>query len=167
MYHDVACFWWGRTKLPWDEAACDPERVELQNTEEADHKTCLLGAHWTNFLNLDPKKNGEKLERWGEWMHRQGEVFGSMNADDLAQAVNQLFYSEYAKMECGENEIRIDLSEVEEKKLSCHKNEFFLSVKNGKEPSRCEGGEISLYETHEEFKIYKICHTELCVTVKF
>ena len=100
-------------------------------------------------------------------MRRQGEVFGSMNADDLAQAVNQLFYSEYAKISFGENEIEIDLTEVDEKKLDCHQNEFFLSVKNEKEPVLCKGGEISLYETHEEFKIYKIAHTDLHVTVKF
>lgn len=167
VYHDVACFWWGRTKLPWDQVSSDPENVELQNTEDAERKTCLFGAHWTNFLNLDPKKNGEKLERWGEFMHRQGEVFGSMNADDLAQAVNQLFYSEYAKTEFGEDEIRFDLSEVDQKKLSCHKNEFFLSVKNGKEPTSCEGGSIELYETHREFKTYRISHSDLHVTVKF
>jgi hypothetical protein len=167
VYHGVACFWWGRTKLPWDESASDPEAVEIQNTEDAKRKICLYGAHWTNFLNLDPKKDEDLLGKWGEFMHRQGEVFGSMNADDLAQAVNQLFYSEYAKAEYSENEIRFDLTEVDEKKLDCHKNEFFLSVKNEKELVLVEGGEASLYETHEEFKIYKISHTELFVTVKF
>lgn len=167
VYHGVACFWWGRTKLPWDESASDPEAVEIQNTEDAKRKICLYGAHWTNFLNLDPKKNGDLLGKWSDFMHRQGEVFGSMNADHLPQAVNQLFYSEYAKAEYSENQIRFDLTEVDQKKLDCHKNEFFLSVKNEKEPVSIEGGALSLYETHGEFKIYKIEHNELFVTVKF
>ena len=61
---------------------------------------------------------------------------------------------------------KIDLSKIEAERVDCHKNEFFISFKNGVAPKSCEGGEISLYREQKEFKTYKIVHTADKVTVK-
>ena len=89
-----------------------------------------------------------------------------MNAETLAEAVNQLFYYEYASMECGENECVIDLSGVIENALDCHNNEFYISLKNTANIDLCEGGEVSLHEEHNSFRIYKIKHTGNTVRIK-
>jgi hypothetical protein len=119
---------------------------------------CLHGSHWTNYLRYNPENNFEGVPKWADFYKRQGEVFGSMNAETLADAVNQLFYHEFAKTELGENECVIDLSEVMKNAIDCHKNEFYISLRNPIDIKTCEGGEVTFYEEHNEFCIYKIVH---------
>ena len=59
------------------------------------------------------------------------------------------------------------VSEVEKNKVDCHKNEMMISFKKGIAPVSCEGGEISLYEEHEDFKTYKIAHKDKTVKILF
>lgn len=171
VYNGVACLRWCRneTKMPWEAYDIDPSTLKTFNGGETDRKICLHGSHWTNYLRYNPQNNFEGVSKWVDFYKRQGEVFGSMNADSLAEAVNQLFYYEHAKMICDseKKECRIDLSDVLDIALDCHKKEFFLSVKHGMTPSYCEGGEISTYEKHGEFDIYKIYHNSNKVIIRF
>ena len=169
VYNGVACFRWMRndTRMPWEAYDIDPKTLKTFNGGESDRTICLHGSHWTNYLRYNPENNFEGVEKWAGFYERQGEVFGSMNSGGLAEAVNQLFYYEYAKTEWNENECLVDLSKVKENKLDCHVNEFYLSVKNDIEPKSCEGGEVSLYEEHNDFRIYKIKHSKDVVKLVF
>ena len=159
VYNGVACIRWGvnKTEMPWEAYDIDPDTLQIFNTDES-KRSCLHGSHWTNYLRFNPKRNLEGVKGWTDFYNRQAEMFGGVNAQTLAEAVNQLFYYEFAKLEVCDKEAVIDLSEMNEQKLDCHINEFFISFKKGTEPIACEGGDISLYEEHKEFNTYKIVH---------
>lgn len=167
VYHGVACvkYRFNRVHMPWDAYDIDPDELKLYYEDGASDNACLQGSHLTNYLRFNPKKNDENLAGWVRFCDRNAEVFGSMLADDLPSAVNQLFYNTFAHAEESERAITVDLTEVEKNKLDCHVNEFFISFRHGTEPKSCEGGEIILHEKHKEFDIYKITHTESKVTI--
>lgn len=169
VYSGVACFRWkgNKTSTPWDEVGLDARKLVVANEEESAKMTCLHGTHWTNFLNLDPDKSAENLPGWVDFMERQSQVFGSVNAHDLPEAVNQLFYHEFAISSWEENTLTVDLSKVLENALDCHKKEFFLSVKKGISPKTCEGGTLSLHQEKNDFITYKICHEGELVRIAF
>ncbi len=169
VYHGVACFRWRGNKapMPWDAVNLDPSTLLVSNEEESNKMTCLHGSHWTNYLNLDPKKSIDNLPGWIDFLNRQAEVFGSINAETLAQAVNQLFYHEFAKATWNGSTMNIDLSEVKNQALECHEKEFFLSVKKEISPKECVGGTLLLWEEHKSFNVYKIRHNEWEVSVSF
>ena len=152
--------------MPWEAYDFDAETLCTFNQLDDTRKSCLHGSHWTNFLRYNPKRNFENIPMWKSFFDRQGEVYGSMNSTTLAEAVNQAFYYQFAKTEEKDGEILIDLTEVEKNKLDCHKDEFFISFLHGTVPAKCEGGEISLYEKHEEFDVYKVTHTENRIFIK-
>ena len=153
VYNGVACFRWKRNPgpMPWDAYDIDADCFMTVNGPDDQKKSCLHGSHWTNYLRFNPKKNFENVPAWERFYKRQGEVWGTMNGDNLASAVNQTFYYQFAKYTESNGVVNIDLSEVEKNKLDCHKNEFFISIKKEFTPTSCDGGEISLYETHEKF----------------
>ncbi len=169
VHHGVACFRWGQAKpgIPWDEVSANAFERPVFCEENTTRFSCFQGTHWTNHLNLDPKKNLENLPGWLDLYRRQSEHFGCVLADGLAEAVNQHFYREFAKMTWEENRAVIDLSQVLEKAIEGHKKEFFLSVKKDLSPKACRGGTLSLYEEKEEFITYKICHEGERVKITF
>ena len=169
VYNGVAVFRWKRNKtpMPWQAYDFDPDTLYTFNSLDDTRKSCLHGSHWSNFLRYNPKRNVENIPAWVDFFKRQGEVFGSMNSTTLAEAVNQAFYYQFADVEEKDGVISIDLCEVEKNKLDCHKDEFFISFLHGTEPKSCEGGDISLYEKHDEFDIYKIIHSESKVLITF
>ena len=81
--------------------------------------------------------------------------------------MNQQFYALYAKVELVEDKCVIDLREVQAQKNVKGNDTFFISFKNGIVPSSVEGGTIEVYETHNDFVNYKICHTSDKVTISF
>ena len=168
VYNGVACFRWKRNKthMPWDAYDIDPDTLNTINSVDDTKKSCLHGSHWTNFLRFNTSHSLDYLPAWERFYKRQGEVWGAMNAANLAEAVNQLFYYKFAKVNEEPGYITIDLGEVEKNKLDCHKNEFFLSLRNGVTPSECIGGSIEMHEIHDEFTIFKITHTEPKIKIR-
>ena len=169
VYSGVALFRWQRneTRMPWEAYDIDPRTLKTFNGGDSDNEICFHGSHWTNYLRFNPENNFESIPKWVDFYNRQAEVFGSMNAASLAEAVNQLFYYEYAKLEFSSGECFIDISKVLENRIDCHKNEFYLSLKNGYKPKLCEGGKLSLYEKHNDFCIYKIHHNTENIKITF
>ena len=167
VYHGVACakYRFNRVKMPWDAYDFDPDELSLYYEEGANDNACIQGSHLTNYLRYNPKKNLENIEGWLRFYKRNSEVFGSMLADNLAEAVNQLFYYTFAKAEEEEGCVVFDLTEVEKNKLDCHKNEFFISFRHGVEPVFCDGGKITLHESKKEFNTYKIIHNSSYVKI--
>ncbi len=153
-----------RPDAPWDAYDVDPATfADYTNTN---FNGCVFGLHWTNLLRYNPKKNPEQIEPWVNYIKRQGEIFGLVGAKNITEAINQQFYYQNAKMTVADSIIDIDLSAIEAEHVDCHKNEFFISFKNGVEPKSCEGGEISLYREQKEFKTYKVAHVGWNVKIK-
>jgi hypothetical protein len=146
-----------RPDAPWDAYDVDPSTFPDYTATNFDG--CVFGLHWTNILRFNPKKNPEQTGLWVDYIKRQGELFGIVNAKNIVEAINQQFYYQNAKMTVSDGAVEIDLSAIEAEHVDCHKNEFFISFKNGIEPKSCFGGEISLYEEHREFDTYKVTHT--------
>ena len=153
--------------MPWDTASFDPAELIVANNDDSPVVTCLHGSHWTNFLNIDPNKNIENIDGWVDFLDRQSEVFGSVNAENLPSAVNQLFYYDYAQTFWTGNTLAINLSDVLHQALDCHTKEFLISVRKDLTPKNCEGGNISLYEEKREFTTFKVSHDDETVQITF
>lgn len=148
----------GRNYSSWNVYDDDPSCYGDFIIPGHENNSCVFGMHWTNMLRFNPKNNYKSVKPWVDYFARQGEVFGSMNARDFASSANQQFYASFAKMSFDGNRCVIDLTEVLKRKLACHKNEFFISLKCGITPVKSAGGKILLYEEHKEFTTYKILH---------
>lgn len=144
--------------MPWDGYDLDP--TEFFDYIETNTDSCVFGLHWTNLLRYNPARNFEQVKPWADYIKRQVEIFGLVNAKNIVESINQQFYYQMAKLDVADNVITVDLSEVEKNKIDCHKNEFFISFKKGVDPKSCEGVEISLYENHADFDTYKVVHAD-------
>lgn len=164
----VAMFKWSHNAgaIPWDAYDADPTLLGNVWREDSDENSCLHGSHWTNHLRFNPKRNAENVKPWADFLNGQGEVFGTVLADTLEDGVNQLFYHQFAKAVIEGDTVTVDLTDVLENKLDCHKNEFLISMTKDVTPKCCEGGDISLYEEHGNFNTYKVRHTEGKITIK-
>ena len=156
----------GKYDAPWDAYDVDPDFFPQYYQEEKKHNTALLALHWTNILRYNPRKNFEQVKPWADYFKRQEEVFGYMTARNFEKSVNQLFYFWFADMTVEDGKCIIDLERMEKEKIDRHENLFYISFKKGTEPKSISGGEISLYEEHNDFNTYKITHTgsrvEIC-----
>lgn len=169
IINGVACFKWRHNDhyIPWEAYDFDPDVLLPSYVEGSPKNSCLHGSHWTNYLRYNPKKNFENIPSWLNFYKRQGEIFGSMNANSLDEAVNQHIYYEFATLSETEDSVTVDLSRLEGNTLDVHKNEFYLSFLHGNTPKSCVGGDMSFYESHDEFDIYKIIHTESKVLITY
>ena len=79
-----------------------------------------------------------------------------MLARDIEFSAAQALYQRFASLTEEENEIKIDTAAVDAKATIAEKNTLYVSIKRGKSPVFCSGGEISLYEEKRDFKTYKI-----------
>ena len=167
VYSGVACvkYRFNRVRMPWDAYDIDPDELSLYYEEGAKDNACLQGSHLTNYLRFNPKKSVENIAGWVRFCNRNAENYGSMLADDMISAINQLFYNTFAIAEQTDHDIKIDLTEVEKNKTDICKNEFYISILHGAEPKECRGGEMILHERHAEFDTYKITHTESKVII--
>ena len=144
----------GACIVPWNAYDVDPSYLEI--TTDPEKIGTHIGAHLANFIRYNHEKNFEYVDAWIDYFKRQAEVFGTMLARDTAFSCSQTLYSRFAKTEKTDGRYIIDLSDVDRQYAIGKKNEFYVSLKNGTEPSSCEGGRISLYETKASFKTYKI-----------
>ena len=145
----------------------DPETLGDFYVPDSDGNSCVRGTHLTNFVRHNPKKNKEQVEPWANYLFKESEKFGAALANNLAEAANQYFYHMLAKISVADGVCEIDLSEVDAKKLDCHKNEFLINFKKEVAPKSIVGGEISFYEKHKEFNTYKVSHTDTRVAISF
>ncbi len=139
---------------PWFVYDLDPLELPTYDPDKAG----ILGSHWPNFLRFNHKKSIERVDDWKSFFDRQAEVFGMIISRDIEFAHYQELYRAYAVITEEKDCIKIDLTKVDE--MSPEKNmPFYLSFANGREPTECKGGKITLYETKKDFKNYKFERT--------
>ena len=168
VINGVACFKWGKNgfAMPWNAYDMDPGDFGPFVTEDDTKNSCLLGSHWTNYLRFNPKKNHLNIPRWLSYYEKQSEYFGTVLANSLSEGVNQLFHYEYSKLESTDCGYEIDLSGVLSQGFSELKREFLVSLSKDETPRGCDGGEIALYEAHQDFNTFKISYTCDRITIR-
>ena len=150
---------------PWEGYDIDPDLLMPFVHEENYGGTNMIGMHWTNLLRLNPKRNLQNLPLWIDYFNRERETFGTMIAKDVEFSVTQQFYNLYSKIDMCEGKCVIDVSEACSNKTTPCKDEFYISFKKEISPKSCLGGEVSLYEEHNEFNTYKIVHNSTRITI--
>ena len=153
--------------VPWEAYDYDPKYFEPFGADGTNIRSNIIGMHWTNFLRYNPENNLLRLDDWVDFFKRQSEVFGAMLSKDMAFSANQQFYRMLSKITFEENKCIIDITEALEMKNVKGSDVFYISFKNGTDPVSCEGGEMKLYETHNEFKTYEIRHSSDKITLSF
>ena len=143
--------------VTWNAYDVDPDYLPVVGEGEAEGIIC--GMHLTNFIRFNHEKNPEYVPKWINYFKRQAEVFGFMLARDIADSSSQAMYNRFAELCETENSFTVDLSEVDRQGALAVCNEFYVSIRDGREPISCTGGEISLYESKGSFKTYKIKRT--------
>lgn len=152
---------------PWNAYDYDPAMLYDFASDRAPQKRSVFGMHWTNFLRFNPSRNMEYLPDWIAYFKRQSEIFGVMLSKDIAFSANQLLYCQNAKLTFEEHKCIIDLKDVMKQDFVERKNEFYISFKNQLRPKEAIGGTMELYETHRNFRTYKIVHDKDMVQITF
>ena len=143
-------------KIPWDAYDVDPRLLEISTKENGKEIFPSFVGHLTNFIRFNPENNFERVDDWANYFLKQAEEFGIMLARDIEFSAAQALYQRFAEISEDENTVTIDASTVDSMKTIAEKNIVYVSIRNGKVPTVCDGGEISLYEEKRDFKTYKI-----------
>ena len=155
LYMEKCC----NCRIPWNACDVDPDYVQ-DFVKETDSDTgSVMSTHWPNFLRFNAQNNLQNVDKWAAFFKRQSEIFGLMISKDIAFAGSQCVYHSYSKIDCSDKKIKIDISDCIEKGKDYLSGELYVSLKNDVVPASVSGGTIELYETHKDFKTYKIAHT--------
>ena len=157
----------GGGMVPWNAYDVDPDVLADIAPTAIETKRSVFGMHWPNFIRYNPKRYLDHVEAWKNYLNRQAEYFGCMLSRDIAFAANQELHATRAKLEYTDSSCKIDLSALSTVEFDKTEKVFFISVKNGKTPVKCIGGECALYEAHEDFSNYKIEYSSDTVELLF
>ncbi len=152
-------------RIPWNACDVDPDYVQDFAKETDENTGTVMSTHWPNFLRFNAQNNLQNVDKWAAFFKRQSEIFGLMISKDIAFAGSQCVYHTYSKVDFNDKVIRIDISECQEKGNDYISGEFYISLKNDLVPESIKGGEFELYETHNEFKTYKVKHTDSIIEI--
>lgn len=152
-------------RIPWNACDVDPLLLPDFGKEGDESFGSIISTHWPNYLRFHKEHNLERVENWAAYFKKQSEIFGLMTSKDIAFAGNQCIYRTYSTIETEKNIIKIDVSRAASISPRHTFGEFYVSLKNDLIPKEVNGGSIELYETHNEFKTYKIKHTEKIIEI--
>ncbi len=161
LYMEKCC----NSNIPWNACDVDPDYVADFVKESDENTGTVMSTHWPNFLRFNVQNNLKNVEKWADFFKRQSEIFGLMISKDIAFAGSQCVYHTYSKLDFEDKKIKIDISDCIEKGKDYLSGKFYVSLKNDLTPSEVKGGSIELYETHNDFKTYKIIHTERLIEI--
>ncbi|MBR5314214.1 MAG: hypothetical protein IKU45_02230 [Clostridia bacterium] len=130
--------------LEWNEYNADYDSLP----ERCGH----YGAHWPNFLHIDPEKNMEIVDRAIEYFKRCAENIGCVISKDMRFAITQSFYYKFAQTNEVDGGIEINLAKVP---VHSEINDVFYV--NSAQPIReYRGCEIKEYARKKDFITYEI-----------
>jgi len=152
--------------IPWNACDVDPLLVHDFAKEGDESFGTVVSTHWPNFLRYNKEHNLDRVNDWATFFKRQSEIFGLMVSKDIAFAGNQCIYRNYSKVDVEKNIVKIDVTKASTISPKHTFGEFYISLKNELVPKNTIGGTLELYETHKEFKTYKIKHTENTVELE-
>lgn len=157
--------------LPWNAFDVDPSILPDYDRMYFDGDIApvrtIYSTHWPNFLRYNPLNNMEGLSGWVKFFKRQSEVFGVMISRDVEFAAHQAIYKHFTKITYGDNKIILDFKDVDTSGAIGVGNTMYISFRNNLVPDKCLGGTMSIYETHDLFKTYKIERTGETAEIMF
>ncbi|MBP3606501.1 MAG: hypothetical protein J6J66_07885 [Clostridia bacterium] len=151
---------------PWNAYDIDPALHAFTFADPSVRRCPDICTHWPNFLRYNPENNLERVEAWKDYFLRITSPFGMMLARDVTEAASQTFYSKYASVETVDGGYRIGLDAVDTVDSELVGKEFYVSLKGGEKPVRCEGGSISLHEKRADHTVYRIARSEGAASVR-
>ena len=113
-------------------------------------------GHLTNFVQFQPEKNFENVDKWVNYFRRLTAPFGLMLSDGNVSSASQSVYSEFATLDKIDGGYRIDLAPVDKIRTDAVSDEFFVSLKGRAVPKSCTGGTLYVHECKADHTIYKI-----------
>ena len=155
----------GEGRAPWNAFDVDPDFLPDAIGEDTDIEGSVVW-HWTNLLRYHPQKNLENLDKWVAYCKRQASKFGAMMSRDFVFSANQQLYHRFARLSVEGDVCSVDLTDLLSKPVPDIGNEFYISFKNDFLPITCDGGKISVYEVHEDFKTYKVSYDRPIIKIK-
>ena len=138
--------------IPWNAYDVNPDALPPYSEEEG----TIFRCHWPNMLRYDPMQNLEKVDAWANFFHRRSEVFGIIISESIQFAAHQAQYNRFTDMTFTENEIILDFSKVDTCGAKDIGNTVYISMRNNIRPKACTGGHLSLYQTKQIFRTYKL-----------
>ena len=138
--------------IPWNAYDVNPDALPPYSEEEG----TIFRCHWPNMLRYDPMENFEKVDAWANFFRRRSEVFGIIISESIEFAAHQAQYNRFTDMTFTENEIILDFSKVDACGAKDIGNTVYISMRNNVRPQGCIGGHLSLYQTKQIFRTYKL-----------
>ena len=130
--------------IPWNAYNCDFSDLPTDVTG-------VFGAHWPNFLHVDPDKNSEVIEKAVDYFNKCSRSFGTVLSKGIEFCVNQSVFHKYAKISEHEGVTYIDIGGVPEE----YKNNIFYV--SSKEPIESFIGCVVYdYEQKDGFATYAV-----------
>ena len=150
----------GTGLVPWNAYDVNPALINdyshTQNDGIIRPMGVIFGLHWPNYLRYDPEKNLEGVDAWVDFYRRQSEIFGIIISRDMQFAAHQAQYANFTDVTYTESEVILDFKRCDGCGAIDIGDELYVSLANHLRPLGCEGGEITLAETHQFFRTYKI-----------
>ena len=140
---------------PWDEENSSYENIPFVQG--------IFGAHWPNFLHMDPSRNSEVVDRAVRYFEAASEKYGTVISSGIDFCAVQSLYHRFAKIEYSDSEMTVDISSVTV--LIGRRDDFVISA--AREPKEVIGAEISLRERKGEFANYILTPSADEVKIKF
>ena len=160
----------GTGLVPWNAYDVNPALINDYSIAENDGLVrpmgVIFGLHWPNYLKLDPEKNLEGVDAWVDFYRRQANIFGIMISRDMEFAAHQAQYARFTEVTFTENEVILDFESVDKSGAIDIGDEVYVSMANHLRPLGIMGGVISLYETQQRFRTYKIKRQDKTVKIK-
>lgn len=137
---------------PWEAYDLDPDELPTYAPETSG----IIGGHWPNVLRYNPKHDLERVSNWKAYFDRQFEVFGQLHSTDIAFAQHQQLYKYWTEISEDGSGVKFDFSAIDAKAPAVTKSVFYVSVRNGADVPKCDGGDIDVYEKKQNFITYRI-----------
>ncbi len=119
-------------------------------------KKSYFGMHWPNFLNMDPEKNMETVNRWIKYFEQYKNNFNILPARDNAMGSTQALYKRFTNLSFFEDKLIINFSDVDIQGIKDLEANLYINVSNILTPKADETVSLSPYEINETYTTYKV-----------
>jgi hypothetical protein len=111
----------GRDLLSWQSIGELPEG-------EIKGPTC--GLHWPNLLHPDPKRNGEIVQSWRDFLKPYNEKAGTLLARNSEVFCHQLVHHRCTTLKVTNKHIKFDFSDTDKLGSTLGQNDFVLKIES-------------------------------------
>jgi hypothetical protein len=119
-------------------------------------KKSYYGMHWPNFLNQDPDKNMDTVNRWIRYFKKYEGQFEILPARNNMEGSSQALYKRFIDMKVSEDKAVLDFTEPNLREATGLTDYFFINAKNNVTLSADSSVDIEADKIYEDYTTYKI-----------